>query len=129
MVRYYIGQIFVGTYPTDCADWCNSQGNCHIEEIEKKGEKRRFKIVENSTPEPINISLLRMTPLDFINAIEQFGITYEEIKILCDNNPEVDKQLRFCNHVYRGNPLLNQLCGNFGVTSEQLDELFKKYGE
>lgn len=75
------------------------------------------------------IANLHMTPLDFINALATLRVTYEQIKALCDANAEVDKQLRFCNHVYRGNPLLDKLCSQFGVTPKQLDELFKKYGE
>lgn len=129
MTKYYIGQVFVNEYPAECAEWCNKEGNCHIEEIEEKNGLRQFKIVENVAPEPVTIAYLRMTPLDFINAIETLGVEYEQIKALCDSNLEVEKQFRFCNHVYRGNPLLDQLCGQFGITSEQLDELFKKYGE
>lgn len=74
------------------------------------------------------IQALSMTPLDFIKALEEVGVSYSQIKELCNTNEEVEKQLRFCNHVYRGNPLLDKLCGSFNVTTEQLNELFKKYG-
>lgn len=84
---------------------------------------------EQEEAEQERVKMLKMTPLDFINAIETLGVEYAQIKALCDSNLEVEKQFRFCNHVYRGNPLLDQLCGQFGITSEQLDELFKKYGE
>lgn len=129
MATYYIGQVFNNEYPADCADWCNKQGNCHIEDVTGKAEQKKFQIIANAIPEPIDVNLLRMTPLDFINAIETLGVEYATIKALCDNNLEVEKQLRFCNHVYRGNPLLDELCGQFGITPEQLDELFRKYGE
>ena len=84
--------------------------------------------VEKLEDEAKRIAKLKMTPLDFIKALEEVGVSYSQIKELCNTNEEVEKQLRFCNHVYRGNPLLDQLCGLFNVTAEQLNELFKKYG-
>jgi hypothetical protein len=93
------------------------------------------KIIENPNyeterleEEAKRIAMLKMTPLDFIKALEEVGVSYAQIKELCNTNEEVEKQLRFCNHVYRGNPLLDKLCGSFNVTTEQLNELFKKYG-
>ena len=83
---------------------------------------------EKLEDEAKRIAMLKMTPLDFIKALEEVGVSYSQIKELCNTNEEVEKQLRFCNHVYRGNPLLDQLCGLFNVTAEQLNELFKKYG-
>ena len=73
---------------------------------------------------------LSMTPLDFIKALEQLaGITYEQIKNLCDTYPEIDRELRFCQNVYRNNPMfsqeaLAQLPEAFRLTDEQIDNLF-----
>lgn len=72
---------------------------------------------------------LCMTPLDFLNAIEEdLGIPYAVIKGLMEQYPEVEKQLKFCQNVYRGNPLIEQMAKkiNENITSEQLDELFVK---
>ena len=72
------------------------------------------------------VAMLNMTPRDFLLACTQkLGIEWSAIKSLMDSNPQVAIELQFCNAVYRGNPLLDQLCGSFGVTSEQLDNLFK----
>lgn len=71
------------------------------------------------------VAMLKMTPRDFLLAITNMGIEWTAIKTLMDNNPQVAIELQFCNNVYRGNPLLDQLCGQFNITSEQLDELFK----
>lgn len=71
---------------------------------------------------------LHMLPLDFVNGLEELGVTFEQLEALAKANTEVRKQLRLCTHVYRGNPLLDELCGNFGVTPEQLDLLFKEKG-
>ena len=69
--------------------------------------------------------MLKMTPRDFLLAITNMGVEWTAIKALMDSNPQVAIELQFCNHVYRGNPLLDQLAGQFGVTPEQLDNLFK----
>ena len=74
------------------------------------------------------VAMLKMTPRDFLLAITNMGVEWSAIKALMDSNPQVAIELQFCNNVYRGNPLLDQLCGQFNVTSEQLDELFKAKG-
>ena len=74
------------------------------------------------------VARLKMTPRDFLLAITNMGVEWTAIKALMDSNPQVAIELQFCNNVYRGNPLLDQLCGQFNVTSEQLDELFKAKG-
>lgn len=76
------------------------------------------------------IQRLSMTPLDFIKALEQLaGITYEQIKSLCDSYPAIDRELRFCQNVYRNNPMfsqeaLAQLPEAFRLTDKQIDDLF-----
>lgn len=70
------------------------------------------------------IAMLKMTPRDFLLAITSMGIEWAQIKELMAQNPQVEIELNYCQYVYRGNPLLDDLCGNFGVTPEQLDELF-----
>lgn len=74
------------------------------------------------------VAMLKMTPRDFLLAITNMGVEWSAIKALMDSNPQVAIELQFCNNVYRGNPLLDQLCGQFNVTSERLDELFKAKG-
>lgn len=74
------------------------------------------------------VAMLKMTPRDFLLAITNIGVEWTAIKALMDSNPQVAIELQFCNNVYRGNPLLDQLCGQFNVTSEQLDKLFKAKG-
>ena len=74
------------------------------------------------------VAMLKMTPRDFLLAITDMGVEWTAIKALMDSNPQVAIELQFCNNVYRGNPLLDQLCGQFNITNEQLDELFKAKG-
>lgn len=103
-----------------------------------KSDEENVYFVKNGILEPQNkaeyerklrILKMRMTPLDFIKCLESVGITYSQIKDLCNSNDEVDKQLRFCSNVYRSNNLLDAMCLQFGVTSEMLDKLFEEYGE
>ena len=74
------------------------------------------------------VARLKMTPRDFLLAITNMGVEWTAIKALMDSNPQVAIELQFCGNVHRGNPLLDQLCGQFNITSEQLDELFKAKG-
>lgn len=83
---------------------------------------------EKAQEEKERIAMLKMTPRDFLLAVVDMGVDYSKIKELMASNPQVEIELQYCNNVYRGNPLLDQLCGNFGVTTEQLDELFKAKG-
>ena len=51
MTEYYIGQIFIETYPEDAAEWCNGN-NAYIDEIEPEDGKKRFEIFEQKQPTP-----------------------------------------------------------------------------
>lgn len=84
---------------------------------------------ELAQKEKERVALLKMTPRDFLLAITSMGIDWSNIKALMAQNPQVEIELNYCQYVYRGNPLLDDLCGNFGVTPEQLDEIFKEQGE
>lgn len=74
------------------------------------------------------VAMLKMTPRDFLLAITGMGVDFAKIKELMATNPQVEIELNYCNYVYRGNALLDQLCGQFGITTAQLDELFKTKG-
>lgn len=74
------------------------------------------------------VAMLKMTPRDFLLAITQMGVDFAKIKELMATNPQVEIELNYCNYVYRGNALLDQLCGQFGITTARLDELFKTKG-
>lgn len=83
---------------------------------------------EKELEEKKRVAMLKMTPRDFLLAITQMGVDFAKIKELMATNPQVEIELNYCNYVYRGNALLDQLCGQFGITTAQLDELFKTKG-
>lgn len=55
-MAYQINQIFENAYPPEAAIWCNEQGNCYIEQIEKADGKRRFQIKEVPAPTPEQVA-------------------------------------------------------------------------
>jgi hypothetical protein len=80
---------------------------------EEQEEKRKARIME-----------LTMTPLDFLKALETVGITYEMVKQIMEANPLVERELRFCSNVYRKHPMIEQFATQFGITTEQIDNMF-----
>lgn len=92
--------------------------NDNLVENPKYGEQKELE-------EKKRVAMLKMTPRDFLLAITQMGVDFAKIKELMAANPQVEIELNYCNYVYRGNALLDQLCGQFGITTAQLDELFK----
>lgn len=101
-------------------------------EVLQDGTIQSFEMVkteeEKAQEEKERIARLKMTPREFLLAVVDMGVDYSKIKELMSSNPRVEIELQYCNNVYRGNPLLDQLCEGFGVTTEQLDELFKAKG-
>lgn len=50
-MNFTIGQIFEGVYPPEAADFCNTRGDCYIDELDPAEDgTRRFQIV--AVPEP-----------------------------------------------------------------------------
>ena len=65
----------------------------------------------------------RMTPREFILKLMEKGVTKAQIEEL-NQNEQVWAELNFATMILRANPLLDQLCSQFGLTSEDLDEMF-----
>lgn len=66
----------------------------------------------------------QMTPREFILALMNKGITREQLEALINSNDQVWAELNYATLITRANPLLDQLCGQFGLTSADVDELF-----
>lgn len=49
-MTYEIGQIFEGEYPPEAAVWCNTRGDCSIQQVDGK-----YQIVENP---PVSLEIL-----------------------------------------------------------------------
>ena len=106
----------------------NHKNGYEIKETDFALEAWGYTDKEKEQEEKKRVAMLKMTPRDFLLAITQMGVDFAKIKELMATNPQVEIELNYCNYVYRGNALLDQLCGQFGITTTQLDELFKSKG-
>lgn len=66
----------------------------------------------------------KLTPREFILALLSRGITREQIEELISENQQVWAELNYATFIERKNPLLDQLCGLFGLTPEDVDGIF-----
>ena len=68
--------------------------------------------------------MAQMTPREFILALMQRGITREQLEDLIKTNDRVWAELNYATLITRANPLLDQLCEQFGLTTTDVDEIF-----
>lgn len=118
------------TYLTECTDEQFKdfqKGKLIFDENDNLVENPKYD-EQKELEEKKRVAMLKMTPRDFLLAITGMGVDFAKIKELMATNPQVEIELNYCNYVYRGNALLDQLCGQFGITTAQLDELFKTKG-
>ena len=66
----------------------------------------------------------QMTPREFILKLMEKGVTREQLEALINSNDRVWAELNYATLVTRANPLLDELCGQFGLTPEDVDEMF-----
>ena len=66
----------------------------------------------------------QMTPREFILGLLSRGVTREQIQDLINENQQVWAELNYATFIERKNPLLDQLCGKFGLTPEDVDGIF-----
>lgn len=113
----------------------------HIEYNETSDEIQEL-IVYNETQEEADkrereeeeakIADLKMTALDFVKVLEEFGLTSLQIETYLDEHIELDQQLKYCQNVYCG--VVQQLCPlelyGITITKEMVIHAFKvKNGE
>ena len=65
-----------------------------------------------------------MTPREFVLKLMEKGITRAQIEALINSNDQVWAELNYATLVTRANPLLDQLCSQFGLTTADVDEMF-----
>ena len=66
----------------------------------------------------------QMTPREFVLGMLSRGVTREQIENLIAANQQVWAELNYATYIERKNPLLDQLCGQFGLTPEDVDGIF-----
>ncbi len=72
------------------------------------------------------IKSLKLTKRVFAIALQQFGITYTQLKALIATNEQAQLEWDLCVELERANPLLDIMAAQMGITSEQLDYMFQK---
>lgn len=66
----------------------------------------------------------QMTPREFVLGMLSRGVTREQIEELIASNQQVWAELNYATYIERKNPLLDQLCGQFGLTPEDVEGIF-----
>ena len=72
------------------------------------------------------IGNLTMTKRVFALGLQEYGITYNQLKQLIATSEQAQLEWDLCVELQRKNPLLDVMAAQIGVTSEQLDNMFKR---
>lgn len=87
---------------------------------------------QKAAQERERINRLAITKYDFFKYICQpNNISYQELIQLVNSNDTIAAAWNLCERVYRGDELLNAYISEFfpDITSEQLDEIFERFGK
>ena len=68
--------------------------------------------------------IAKMTPREFILKLMGKGITREQLEALINSNDRVWAELNYATLITRANPLLDEFCEQFDLTTADVDELF-----
>ena len=81
---------------------------------------------EEAEKEAERVGNLTCTKRVFVLMLEQLGFDYfEQIEPLINANRQAKLEWELCVELQRKNPLLDTVASEIGVTSKQLDDLFK----
>lgn len=81
---------------------------------------------EEAEKERERVGNLQCTKRVFVLMLEELQLNYfEQILPVIEANRQAKLEWELCVELQRKNPLIDQLASQFGITSEQLDNLFK----
>lgn len=82
---------------------------------------------EQAQKERERLNMLSMTALDFIKALQSFGLTLEQINAYLETNLAVKMQLTYCQNVYCGivKALMPVTVGDITITADMIETVFK----
>lgn len=80
---------------------------------------------EQEEKEKERIKMLSCTKRDFALLLQELGVTYSQLKEKIATNEQAQLEWDLCERLYRFNPLLDTMAVSMGITSQQLDMLFK----
>jgi hypothetical protein len=97
-----------------------------IRETETALEAWGYTEDEKREQEQERIGNLQCTKRVFVLMLEQLGLDYfTQLEPVINANRQAKLEWELCVELQRKNPLLDQLALQFGITSKQLDDLFK----
>lgn len=96
-----------------------------IEETENELQAFGYTEEEIAEQEKERIAKLTCTKRVFALMLQELGISYTMLKELIATNEQAQLEWDLCVELERKNPLLDVMALQLGVTSEQLDGLFK----
>lgn len=104
----------------------NYTNGFEIRETETSLEAWGYTEEEKEEQEHERIGNLQCTKRIFVLMLEQLGLDYfKQLEPVINNNRQAKLEWELCVELQRKNPLLDQLASQFGITSKQLDDLFK----
>jgi hypothetical protein len=81
---------------------------------------------EQAQKEKERVARLSCTKRDFALMLQELGVDYfTQLKPLIESNPQAQLEWELCERLFRFNPMLDLMAIQLGVTSEQLDGLFR----
>lgn len=110
----------------------NHRNDYEIKETETSLQAWGYTEEEKQEQEQERINMLTMTALDFINFLQQAGLTLEQINSYLEYNLYVKMQLMYCQNVYCGvvKELMPITVGDITITSDMVEIAFRiKNGE
>jgi hypothetical protein len=96
-----------------------------VEETETELQALGYTEEELELLENIRISKLTCTKRVFALMLQELGITYTMLKELIATNEQAQLEWDLCVELQRSNPLLDVMALQLGITTEQLDGLFR----
>ena len=97
-----------------------------IQEVVVYDETQEEADAREARQEAERVGNLQCTKRVFILMLEQLGLDYfEQIEPAINANRNAKLEWELCVQLQRKNPLIDQLASGFGITSKQLDDLFK----
>lgn len=103
----------------------NHNQGYEIKETEEAIEAWGYTEEEIALQEKERIAKLTCTKRVFALMLQELGITYTILKELIATNEQAQLEWDLCVELERKNPLLDVMALQLGVTSEQLDGLFR----
>ena len=80
---------------------------------------------EQAAKERERIGQLQVTKRVFMLGLQELDISYSQLKQLIAQNEQAEMEWELCVELLRANPLLDIMCGQLGVTPQQIDYIFQ----